>query len=69
MISVAADTDAASAVPLPRCKAIPHKDQATAPNTPFFLFISLAVCLFTSLSVILSLSPFFFLYGQHYEVS
>lgn len=57
MISVAADTDAAAAVPLPRCKAIPHTDQATA-NAPFFLFILLPICLFTSLS----LSPFFFFF-------
>lgn len=49
-------TDAASAVSPARCKAIPHTDQATAANAPFFLFISflfllLAIFLFTSLSL------------------
>lgn len=54
MISVAADTDAASAGLLPRCKAIPHTDQATAANAPFLNFYLLAICLFTSLSLALS---------------
>lgn len=63
MIGVAADTDAASAVSLPRCEATPRTDQATAANSPFFFFFlfALYLSLYISPSLALSLSPFFFL--------
>lgn len=59
MISVAADTDAACAVMLPRCKAIPHTDRATATaNAPFSGFILACYLLFLCL-LLLRLSSVF----------
>ena len=60
MISVVADTDAASSVALPRFEANPHTDQATA-NAPLCLFYSAG---YLSLYIFLSsglFSFFFFL--------
>ena len=65
MISVVADTDAASSVLLPRFEANPHTDQATAnaPLCPFYsagylsLYISLSFPVFHFF-----LSSFFFFF-------